>query len=85
MRRRWCSYRRKRWLCKERRRRVMVLPMSRKTIRSPIERKLKKLESIVPGCKELDVDALFRETLNYILVLEFQVSVLTSLHNLYGL
>nr|DAD27572.1 TPA_asm: hypothetical protein HUJ06_029040 [Nelumbo nucifera] len=81
MRTGFSSHRRERLLCVGRRkRRVVMAPLvGRKTIRPSIEGRLKKLQRIVPGCQELDVDALFQRTADYILALELQVSTLKSL------
>ncbi|KAK9274773.1 hypothetical protein L1049_022025 [Liquidambar formosana] len=46
---------------------------STKAIKSPIQRKLKQLQRIIPGCHEkMDTETLFRRTENYIFLLEFQ-------------
>ncbi|MQM08467.1 hypothetical protein Taro_041320 [Colocasia esculenta] len=49
-----------------------------------LRNKLRVLEEIVPGSRDLDAEALLRRTADYIALLELRVSVLRGLSNLYG-
>lgn len=49
------------------------------------EEKLRELEEMVPGCHEMDVETVLRNTYDYIAFLEIQVKILKALSNLHGL
>lgn len=50
-------------------------------LKTPIQRKLRQLQRIVPGCQDRGMDAqtLFHNTANYIHLLELRVSTLRTL------
>ncbi|KAG2692204.1 hypothetical protein I3843_08G041200 [Carya illinoinensis] len=54
------------------------------TVKSSVQRKLKQLQRIIPGCLEMDMENLFPRVANYILLLEEKVNVLKNLSTLYG-
>ncbi|XXG58489.1 hypothetical protein AAC387_Pa04g0797 [Persea americana] len=56
----------------------------RKPKRSMIQRRLKKLMRIIPGCQGMNMDMLFSITADYILHLQLQVTVLKGISSLYG-
>ncbi|KAI4314296.1 hypothetical protein L6164_027219 [Bauhinia variegata] len=64
------------WTTRWRRRR-------RRQQRGRVERKMKKLERLVPGATGLNPDRLFLRTAQHILQLKFQVNVLQALANIY--
>lgn len=47
--------------------------------------KLRELEEMVPGCREMDVATVLRNTYDYIAFLEIQVRMLKALSSLHGL
>ncbi|KAL6331518.1 hypothetical protein AAG906_011458 [Vitis piasezkii] len=58
-----------------------------KAVRSitPLQRKLRQLQKIIPGSDDMDVDSLFQTTASYIFLLESQVSFLRKLSSFYGI
>nr|DAD45564.1 TPA_asm: hypothetical protein HUJ06_003794 [Nelumbo nucifera] len=52
-------------------------------IRSLVERKLDILRELIPGGQQMDIETLFGQTANYILLLREYVSILTYLIELH--
>eukprot|EP01018_Ginkgo_biloba_P037560 Gb_30108 [translate_table: standard] len=51
----------------------------------PLGIRLKALQKLIPGGRNMDADVLFQETAHYILLLRRQVQVLQTLTNFYSL
>ncbi|KAL0013415.1 hypothetical protein SO802_000484 [Lithocarpus litseifolius] len=49
-----------------------------------IQRKLRQLQNIIPGCNEMDLETLFPRIANYILSLQVRVNILKDISTLYG-
>jgi hypothetical protein len=53
-------------------------------VQSSLQRKLRQLQRIIPGCNEMDLETLFPSIANYILSLQIKVNILKNLSTLYG-
>ncbi|KAJ0030602.1 hypothetical protein Pint_14274 [Pistacia integerrima] len=50
-----------------------------------VQRNLSTLRRIIPGCEKADIATLFQKSIEQIVKLKFQVCVLRSLTNYYGI
>ncbi|KAF5205255.1 hypothetical protein FRX31_005158 [Thalictrum thalictroides] len=66
-------------------RRKISLKKQRKTTECLMQRKIEKLQRIVPECNKMDIEieTVFQKTATYIFFLECQVNVLKNLCDLY--
>nr|DAD27569.1 TPA_asm: hypothetical protein HUJ06_029037 [Nelumbo nucifera] len=80
-----CSHKRNEFLSMRRRGgRKMVSFTVPKKPKCAIQHKLDKLRRIIPGGQKMDVETLFRLTIQQILMLQLKVNVLQRLSELYG-
>lgn len=56
-----------------------------KFVNFSVQRNLSTLRRIIPGCEQVDVDTLILKSIEQILKLQLQVSVLKSLSNYFGM
>ncbi|KAI3993418.1 hypothetical protein MKX01_010161 [Papaver californicum] len=71
--------------CRSQKRSFDVYQLKDKKKLQPLQRKVKVLGGIVPGCKKLSFPVLLEETTDYIAALEMQVRTMTALTQLLSL
>lgn len=69
---------------RKKRLRLSLVENTKAALKSSVQKKLRQLQSTIPGCHEMEPETLFPRIANYILFLELKVNALKYLSTLYG-